>query len=355
MAIPSTGTDWDTGGFNDIDARFFIRGGRQAVCIRQNQGTLTDMSPGVWQPSALDGTLRNDFFAVKRQGGYWVTNPNPNQGFWLLGAFKEGAGPSEEDKLNNDDYMVEQINQPYDSDIIKEDTTIKVTPVETLRPFLKRIRHNLPLLDASGNIIVEDPGQSNAFWGTPIDNDPVEWQLLTLHARRKSGKTIIVARGYPLCKVIDKGSSKMDKKESDGSDISFKPVPDGIMVDNSGRPILFGEWVFGDGWTALGGVPVFPGVAPVATAGATGKASFVFTDVTGTGDPFTITAQSTIDNGVTWITAVLDTPGAVVSTGGNTTVKVKSVAAGATKFRAVAVGTNGATANSLISNSVTVT
>lgn len=355
LAIPSTGTDWETGGYNDIDSRFFLRGGRQAVLIRQSQGTLTDLSPAAWSPAALDGTLRGDLFAQKRVAGNWITNPVANDGWLLLGAFKEGNGPSEESKLSKDDFMVEQINQPYDSDIVKEEVTIKVTPVETLRPYIKNIRHNLPILDSSGNFILQDPGQLGAFWGTPIDTDPVEWQLLTLHARRKGGKTIVVANGYPLCKVVDKGNSKMDKKDSDGSELSFEPLPDGIMVDPQGRPILFGEWVLGDGWTALGGVPVFPGVAPVATLGTTGKASFVFTAVTGTGDPFTITAQSTIDDGVTWIAATLDTPGAVVTSGGNTTVKVKSVAAGSTKFRAQAVGTNGAIAYSLKSNAVTIT
>jgi hypothetical protein len=355
MAIPSTGTDWETGGFNDVDSRFFLRGGRQAVCIRQSLGSATDMSPAGWSPFALDGTLRDDLFAVQRQSGFWVTNTSANEGFWLLGAFKEGNGPSEEEKLNNDDYMVEQMNQPYDSDIVKEDTTIKVTPVETLRPFLKRIRHNLPLLDESGNILVEDPGQSNAFWGTPIDTDPVEWQLLTLHARRKGGKTIVVAKGYPLCKVIDKGASKMDKKESDGADLSFKPLPDGIMVDMQGRPILFGEWVAGDGWTALGGLPVLSAVAPTATADTGGKAHFVFADPTGTGDPWAITAESTADDGTTWVAAPLDNPGAVTSTGGNTTVKVKTVATGSKKFRAKVVGTNGASAYTPKSNAVTIT
>jgi hypothetical protein len=66
LAIPSTGTDWETGGFNDIDSRFFLRGGRQAVLIRQSRGALTDMSPAVWSPAALDGTLRGDLFAQKR-------------------------------------------------------------------------------------------------------------------------------------------------------------------------------------------------------------------------------------------------------------------------------------------------
>jgi hypothetical protein len=357
MAIPSTGTDWETGGFNDIDSRLFLRGGRQAVLIRQARGTTTDMSPTNWSPFALDGTLRDDLFAVRRVGGFWTPVGTANEGFWLFGAFKEGNGPSEESKLTKDDFMVEQLNYAYDSDIIKEDTTIKATPVETMRPFLKRIRHNLPLMDDSGNLLVEDVGASNAFWGTPIDTDPVEWQLLTLHARRIQGQTIVNAKGYPLCKVVDKGNSKMDKKDSDASELTFEPVPDGIMVAQDGiTPIIFGEWVAGPGWTALGGVPIV-GTAPTgASVGSgSGKATLTTPDPTGGDGPFAIVAQSTIDNGVTWLTAPLDNPGAITSASGTTTVKVKSVAAGSTKFRLQVTGTNGAVSNTVISAAITIT
>jgi hypothetical protein len=355
MTRPSTGVDWNTGGFGDTDSRFFIRGGRQAVCIRQNRGTLTDMSPANFTPFAQDGQLRNDLFAQVYMGGYWVTNPNPNLGFWLLGAFKEGTGPTEDPKLDKDDYMIEQSNRPYDTDIVKEDNMIKVTPVETLRPFLKRVRRNLPLLDNSGNIIVEDPGQTDVFWGTPVDTDFVDWQLLTLHARRKGGKDLVVARGFPLCKLVDKGTSKMDKKESDASDLSFEPVPDGLMVDLAGRPIIDGEWVAGDGWTALGGVPVLSATPPVATPTTTGKATIAFADPTGTGDPWTYAVEKSVDAGATWTAAVKDDPGSTSSTGGTTTIKVKSLAAGATLLRAKVTGTNGATATTPSSNSITVT
>lgn len=360
MAIPSTGTDWETGGFNDVDSRLFLRGGRQAVLIRQSRGSATDLSPATFSPAALDGSLRGDLFAQKRVSGQWITNPDANEGWLLLGAFKEGNGPSEESKLDNDDFMVEQLNQPYDSDIVKEDVMIKVTPVETLRPYIKNIRHNMPVLDESGNFILQDLGQLGAFWGTPIDTDPVEWQLLTLHARRKQGKTIVVVNGYPLCKVVDKGNTKMDKKDSDGSELSFKPLPDGIMVDPDGRPILFGEWVLGDGWTALGGVPVLSSTPPVATPTTTGKATVALDDPTGTGDPFSFAVEKAVSPYTSWSAASPDgatyaTAGVVVSASGTTTIKVASVAAGATKFRVVITGTNGAITTSVPSNAATIT
>nr|WP_253872968.1 hypothetical protein [Mycobacterium gordonae] len=142
------------------------------------------------------------------------------------------------------------------------------------------------------------------------------------------------------------------------AELTYEPLPDGFfmgMVDGEYRPILKATWVAGEGWAALGGVPTISTTPPTATAGTTGKASFSFADPTGTGDPWVISAESTTDDGTTWAAATLDTPGAVVSAGGSTTVKVKSVTAGSTKFRAKVVGTNGASAYTPKSNAVTIT
>src|ERR1700752_13213 len=136
------------------------------------------------------------------------------------------------------------------------------------------------------------------------------------------------------------------------------PLPDGFfsaMVDGIYRPILKWTWVGGTGWTALGGAPTFPGSAPVAAATTTGKATVTFTNVTGPDAPFTFTAQNSIDAGVTWANAVLDgTPGWVVGST-TTVVSLKTLTAGATVFKVTATGDNGATATSLVSNSVTIT
>jgi hypothetical protein len=99
---------------------------------------------------------------------------------------------------------------------------------------------------------------------------------------------------------------------------------------------------------------------PVATAGTTGKASFVFavptggdlpSDLTATG---VITAEVSTDNGTTWTAATLDTPGAVTIATGNVTVKVKSLTAGSVKLRAVVTGNNGKVSRTPASNAVTI-
>lgn len=363
MAIPATGTTWKAGGFNDVDSRFLERGGLIAALVRDARGSATDLSSHdsngdvKWSPFAEDGQLRDDLFAFKKVDGFWVTNPDPNEGFHLVGAFKEGDGPSKKASLDVDDYMIEQSNYPFDSLLTKEDEPFSFTGVETAKPLLRRLRYNLPLSDANGNVLVEDPGQFGATFAKPLEADFVDRQVLLLRARKVSGKFIYSCTGYALVRLTDIGEAKMGKKDADAAELTFKPLPDGIFmskVDGEVVPVIKCDWMAGDGWAAIGGVPGLSTSAPVATAGTTGKASFVFADPTGGGDPWTITAESTVDDGVTWLTAVLDTPNAVTSTGGSTTVKVKTVTAGSTKFRAKVVGTNGASAYTPKSDAVTV-
>lgn len=363
MAIPATGTTWKAGGFNDVDNRFLERGGLIAALVRDARGSATNITPTdengtvLWSPFAEDGQLRDDLFAFKKVDGFWVTNPEANEGFHLVGAFKEGDGPKKKGSLDTDDYMIEQSNSPFDSIITKEEETFSFTAVETLKPAWKRLRNNLRLNDANGVSLCEDPGLQNAVWVKPLEADFVDRQVLLLRARKVGGKFIYTCTGYACARLSDVGDAQMGKKDADAAELTFKAIPDGFLmglVDGEYGPAIKAEWAGGDGWSALGGVPVLSATAPVATAGTTGKATIVFADPTGTGDPWTITAESTVDDGTTWLPAVLDTPGAVTSTGGSTTVKVKSVTAGSTKFRAKVVGTNGASAYTPKSNAVTI-
>lgn len=40
-------------------------------------------------PFAQDGTLRDDLMAVTKVDGRWITNPEPNDGFYPLGVMRE--------------------------------------------------------------------------------------------------------------------------------------------------------------------------------------------------------------------------------------------------------------------------
>ena len=119
------------------------------------------------------------------------------------------------------------------------------------------------------------------------------------------------------------------------------------------QPVLMHTWYGGPGWTALGGVPTLSTTPPVATAGTTGLATLAFAVPTGTGDPWVYTAQASADSGVTWGTAI--TPTSVSVSGSTVTLSLSGLASGAKKLRATVAGTNGATATTPVSNSVTIT
>lgn len=367
---PSTGVDFSVGGFTAVDNRFLERGKTVAAMIRQNRGALTNLSPfdatgaQLWSPFAADQQPRNDLFAAKLVNGYWVTNNSANEGWWLFGAFTQDGGPDRNRDFDDDDFMILQSNEPFDNERQKSVKTVALTPVQTAMPFLQRVLNDQPLVGSNGENLVADPGALNYFSGRETDNDAIEWQLVLWRARKKAGKTLYKAEVYPLVKLTKLDNSKMAKKDSEAQKATFKVLPDPFYMIPDPKalttpaalvPGMDGVHYAGDAWIALGGVPVLSASVPTATPTTTGKATLVFADPTGTGDPWVITAEASTDGGTTWTAAVLDTPNAVTSTGGNTTVKVKSLTAGSTKLRAKVTGTNGATATTPPSASVTIT
>lgn len=367
---PSTGTSWRASGLADVDNRFNQRGGLAAVLIRNNRGAATNISPWAagspptvaWSPLAADGTPRDDLFAAVRVNGEWITNPDPNEGFWLVGAMTEDGGPERAPNVKEDNQMILQSNFPFDTDLTEEGIVVSFTGVETLKPMMKRIRMNVALSDEDGNPIVEDPGAENFSIGKPVDVESQEWQIILFFARKKAGKFVYTAEGYSLAKLTNIGNFKRSKTDPDAGELGFTVLPDPYLVSKDPSdptsdeliPVLYVEWVAGGGWAAIAGEPVFPGSAPLATAvGATG-ATVSFTDPTGAGDPFDLTLEKSVSPFTAWTPATIashtdDTPGAgstQYTVGGLTT-------ATAYKFRATAEGTNGATKTSQVSNSIT--
>lgn len=359
MTQPTTGVGWSDGGFNDIDTRFAIRGPLVAVLIRDYRGAATDISPHVFNPLTPDGGLRPDLFAQRKIGGEWRNNTEPNQGWLFMGANTKTGGPEREPNIDVSPLEILQSNYPIEKDITKIEKTVKFTPIESLKPLVKRVRNNLPLQDDDGNLLVEDAGQKDFFVGTPLEADFVPRQLLLVRARSRAGGKLYTVEPVPLCKLSKIGAAKMDKEDADAAELEFSLEPDPFFLIPDPRnpgiliPGLDGEWVGGKGWTTIQGAPKVSGTPPTVTPGAAGKASIVLADPTGAGDPFAFAAESTVDDGTTWLTAELD--GAVTSAGGNTTVKVKTVAAGATKFRVKVTGTNGASVYTPKSAVVTIT
>jgi hypothetical protein len=266
MTQPSTGTSFAAGGFGDLDPRLFERGGKIAALFRQARGADTDISPHdssgavAFSPLATDGKLRDDLLAYRKvSGGYYVPNDQPNEGWHIGGAFKEGDGPSTKPKINDDDYMVEQTNEVYDSERTSESEPFTLTPVETLRGVVRRIRNGLPLVDDDGNNLVEYPGTPNTGFSKPTDSTVVDYQCLLIREFRKGGRALVTVKGYDLVRVSDIGEAKMGKKDAEAAPLTFKPLPSGFymaVVDGEYRPIIKHEWIDGDAWRAMFGSPV---------------------------------------------------------------------------------------------------
>jgi hypothetical protein len=364
------GTTWRDGGFSAVDNRFFTRGALAAVAIRDNRGQATSIAPyqasltggapiPYFSPAAQDGQLRADLFASVRVNGQWVQNPNPNLGFWLIGAFEDRGGPERRPNVRHDEQMILQSTMPFDSDLTSEGMTLQFTGVETLKPLMRRLRMNLPLSDDSGNPIVEDPGQVPFVLSKPTDADFIPRQLLLFFGRRKAGKMIYTCEGYPLANLVDIGNFRRSKTDADAASMQFMALPDSYHVDldpanpTSGVlvPAFYSEWTFGDGWVAIGGTPAFPGVSPAATAIAGKLAHIVLPSPTGGAAPYTLTVASTPAEATLHVDSV--TPNS--PTTGQTTIAVSGLtAAQSDRFTVTATGTNGVAASSTQSNAITV-
>lgn len=362
ITIPDEGTTWDLAGLGNVDNRFLERGKLVQVLARDARGAATNISPhnpdGTPRFSlfAKDGTWRSDLFARRKVNGAWVRNPEPNEGFFLIGAFKDGDGPSDNPKIDNDVFKILQSDYPFDTAIVGQARPISFTPVQTADPAVRRLDANMRFTDDNGNDLVELPGTLGVGWGEVLDAENVDRQIFTVRERSIGGRKLRVVKGYELCKLDDMGKSKYDKRDSQARELTYQPQPGGYMmamVDGEYVPVLSWTWVGGDAWPYIAGPPILGTVAPVATAGATGKATLVLADPIGV-DPFTITGEKSTDNGATWAAATNDSPGDVTSTGGSTTLKLKGLSAGAVKLRAVVLGANGLTARTLASNAVTI-
>lgn len=266
MARASTGTTWDDAGLNDIDNRFPERGGLQAVLIRDYRGSATDMSPFAadcttvaYSPFAVDGLPRDDLLARVKTNGVWTTNGSANDGWFYLGAQTESGGAERNPNMKSDDLMVLQSNYPFDSDVISKGKTVKFTLVQTADPLLQRLEADVRLQDDEGASLVPDPGEVDYGIGSRADTDTVERQLLLLYAKRKAGKVVYRAEGYPLVKFDAQNRKKRTKTDPDTAELTYKVLPDPwFMIPDPDTadalvPAVDYVWYGGDGWLDLGG------------------------------------------------------------------------------------------------------
>lgn len=360
MTIPDTGTDWVGAGMDIRAPELLRRGTGVAVYCRDARGDATDLSPHNsdgsmrWSPYSADNKLRGDLLLKLKPAGHFINNPDPNEGFINLGPQKDGDGPSWKPKVTNDRFMILQDIEPYDTEITEFTEPFSVTPVDTGTPWVQRLHDNNPFSDEDGNSLIEDVGQLNAVFARTLTNFNPGRQFLFFRCRFWNGLPIYSCDVISLAKWDDIGNSKMDKKDSEASELTYLPVSDNTcmaFINGVYQPVKRYRIWGGKGWAALGGQPVFGGSAPTAASSEALVATLVFTAPTGPSDPWTYKVQPTTNDGSTWGSAIEPTD---VSVSGTTVTLTFDAAAGAQKFRAVATGTNGVSANSQKSNSVTV-
>jgi hypothetical protein len=274
----------------------------------------------------------------------------------------EDGGPERAYDINNDNQKILQSNMPFDSDLTDESLSINFTGVETLKPLMKRLRMNLALSDTNGNPIVEDPGTENFVIGKPIDNDGPEYQIILFFARRKGGRYVYTAEGYSLCKLNNIGNFRRSKTDPDAGELGYMVLPDPYLVGKDPNdptsdeliPLLNVEWSSGDGWAAMGGVPVWTGT-PLATQTGSTTATVSIKDPAGAGDPFTVAVEKAAGPGFSsWSAATVGSTTDDSPSAGFTTYNITGLTTATSyKFRLTAEGTNGATATTAVSNSVT--
>ena len=108
LTQPNTGNTFQSGNYGLVDNRFYQRGPLASVLIRDNLGSVTNISPYTsgptlnFTPFAKDGNLRTDLFADQLVSGNWFLNTSPNMGFWRIGAFDERGGPDRKGSTDED-------------------------------------------------------------------------------------------------------------------------------------------------------------------------------------------------------------------------------------------------------------
>lgn len=264
MTQPATGTTWDAAHLNDTDNRLAERGGLQAVLVRDYRGAATDMSPFAddtttvaWSPFAVDGDVRDDLLARTKVDGVWTVNATANDGWFYIGAQTEAGGAERNPNMRSDDLMILQSNFPFDTDVISKTKTVRFVAVHTADPLIQRLEADLRLQDDDGISLVPDMGGLDYGVGSRADTDTVERQLLLLYAKRKAGKMLFRAEGYPLVKFDAQARKKRTKTDPDTAELTYKVLPDPFFMipDPDGAaelvPGVEYVWYGGDAWFDL--------------------------------------------------------------------------------------------------------
>lgn len=347
MAQPATGVSFKAAGLAYINRLRARRGGRWQVIARDYGGLATDISPGsaFGSPMALDGTWRDDFFAVLQTSSKkWVYNNKPNLGFYPMG-YVDMDGIERAPKINSDPLRGLQSLDPLRVDMTDRDKTLMFTPLER-NLFVDAIRFNQPLSGVLERAAVE----GSYFAGESSDDDPVRRQVFVMHEDRQGGLVELNAFPFPCCVLTDLGSEKGNRKDPDAAKFTLSREIDPFFTDADGVPLLDGRWSSGSLWDQ-DNIPAltFTEVAPVATPTAATTATLVFKQVVGGVSPYTFTVAKSAAAAMTSPSAV--TVGSTSVTGGVVTLNLTGLTTATTSYFQVTVtDDDGDTAVSKVSN-----
>jgi hypothetical protein len=334
VALPATGYEWEAiYGFNPLGIR---KGIITNILMRDYKGSITNLADplvglntdGVFTPYALDGGYRNDLLNVSFPGGQ----------FYDLGAIKDD-GVKISASTDVEETMIAQSRRPQRYDLTKEGDEVEFTCRED-SPVVDLLRFDMPLF------AVQDVGKLSYALKKPAEGDLIERQIIALAEDGDHRFAYIIPRAARM-KV---GDTQLNKKDPHELNVQYGA----ILCPFALYPVAIARE--GAGWRALGGAPVFPAPAPVATAVAGQTATVAHTVPMLLADPapdtFTYTATKTVQPAGTPTTAATITGTVLV---GSTVTHTLSGITTATqyKIKIKATATNGQFTESLDSNTIT--
>lgn len=287
VALPSTGLDWElVYGYNPLGIR---KGIITNILMRDYHGGLTNLADplvglntdGVFTPYALDGKYRTDLMLPAFPGGQ----------FYDLGAIKDD-GVKISANTDVEETMIAQSRRPQRYDLTKETDEIQFSCREDT-PTIDLLRFDMPLAN------VPDIGKTSYAVKKPAEGDLIERQVIALAEDGDHRFAYI----FPRVARSKIGDSQLNKKDPHDFDVTYGA----ILCPFANYPVAVARE--GIGWRSLGGYPVFPAPAPVAT-GITGLlATIVFTVPYLVHDPkpdvFTYTVEKAVSPFTTWTSATV--------------------------------------------------
>jgi len=288
-----------------------------------------------FNPFDVGGDLASDLLDPAFPGGQWHE----------IGAIHEN-GVEFNPKYTTADVKIWQSRRTQRTDITQDDEEVMFTAAEST-PVIDILRNNLPLSSLA------EVGTTGYISTQPTTTDTVFRQLCVIGVDGKMSDADYIVEVRPRVSLTKKGKRTFNAKDIDSTEFTWEtyidPASGYAARTYRGGPL----------WAQEGGPVIWPTpqVAPVATAGTTGKATITLAQPVSHNDPFTYAVTKSTD-GITYTAATLDTTFNVVgyqTTSGTVTIKVTGVASGATTFKVVATASNGSTGTSVASNSVTIT